>query len=99
MKKLYDKNELWFALAWIIGYCVITIPIRGELGDESPFMLLGLALIAAGIFAFVKRYGLEEKYGLVKWKGKASDYLFFIFRYPRFLKSCRPKHCREEQSA
>lgn len=78
MKKLYDKNELWFALAWIIGYCVITIPIRGELGDESPFMLLCLALIAAGIFAFVKRYGLEEKYGLVKWKGKASDYLFFI---------------------
>ncbi|MDE6133253.1 MAG: CPBP family intramembrane metalloprotease [Oscillospiraceae bacterium] len=78
MKKLYDKNELWFALAWIILYCVITIPIRGELGDESIFMLLALALIAAGVFAFVKKYDLEEKYGLIKWRGKASDYLFFI---------------------
>lgn len=82
MKKLYDKNELWFALVWIIGYCLITIPIRGELGDESPLMLIGLAAIAAGIFAFVKRYGLEEKYGLIKWQGKAADYLFFI---PMFI--------------
>lgn len=78
MKKLYDKNELWFALVWIIGYCLITIPIRGKLGDESPAMLIALALISAGIFAFVKKYHLEEKYGLVKWKGKASDYWFFI---------------------
>lgn len=78
MKKLYEKNELWFALVWIIGYCLITIPIRGKLGDESPAMLIALALIAAGIFVFVKKYHLEEKYGLVKWKGKASDYWFFI---------------------
>ncbi len=78
MKKLYDKNELWFALIWIIGYCAITIPIRGNLGDESPVMLIALALIAAGIFFFVKKYHLEEKYGLVKWKGKAANYWFFI---------------------
>lgn len=78
MKKLYDKNELWFALVWIILYCAATIPIRGNLGDESPAMLTVLALIAAGIFAFVKKYRLEEKYGLVKWKGKAADYLFFV---------------------
>lgn len=78
MKKLYDKNELWFALIGIFVYCGVTIPIRGELGDGSVFMLLGLALIAAGIIAFVKKYGLEEKYGLVKWQGKASDYWFFI---------------------
>lgn len=78
MKKLYDKNELWFALIWIFIYCAVSIPIRGNLGDENVFMLLGLSLIAAGIFAFVKRYGLEEKYGLVKWQGKAADYLFFI---------------------
>lgn len=78
MKKLYDKNELWFALVWIIGYCLITIPIRGKLGNESPFMLIGLAAIAAGILAFVKKYGLEEKYGLVRQQGKAADYWFYI---------------------
>lgn len=78
MKKLYDKNELWFALLGIFVYCGVTIPIRGELGDESIFMLLGLALIAAGIFVFVKKYHLEERYGLVRWQGKAADYWFFI---------------------
>ena len=78
MKKLYDKNELWFALIWIFIYCGVTIPIRGKLGDDSIFMLLGLLLIAAGIFAFVKKYDLGEKYGWVKWQGKASDYWFYI---------------------
>lgn len=78
MKWLYEKNELWFAIGWIILYCAATIPIRGNLGNESPAMLIVLALIAAGIFAFVKKYHLEEKYGLVKWQGKATDYWFFV---------------------
>lgn len=78
MKKLYDKNELWFALIWIFAYCAVTIPIRGSLGNESTAMLIALAVIAAGIFVFVKKYHLEEKYGLVKWQGKASDYWFYI---------------------
>lgn len=78
MKKLYEKNELWFALLWIFVYCIVSIPVRGALGDESIGMTVGLLVIAGGIFAFVKRYHLEEKYGLVKWKGKAGDYLFFI---------------------
>ena len=78
MKKLYEKNDLWFALSWIIAYCVITIPIRGNYGDESILMLLALAAIAAGILIFVKTSHLEQKYGLVKWRGHAKDYLYFL---------------------
>lgn len=78
MKKLYEKNELLFAILWIIAYCVISIPIRGELGDESPVMLAALAVIAAGLVAFIKRNGLEEKYGLTHWHGSAKEYLYFI---------------------
>lgn len=78
MKKLYEKNELWFAILWIIVYCFATIPIRGKLGDESPLMLIALAVIAAGILFFIKKNNLEEKYGLVKWQGNAKNYLFFI---------------------
>lgn len=73
MKKLYEKNELLFAVLWIILYCAVTIPIRGKYGDESAAMLAALAVIAAGIFAFVKGNHLEKKYGLCKWKGKAAD--------------------------
>ena len=54
MKKSYEKNELLFALLWIAIYCVVSIPIRGTLGDESITMLIGLAAVAAGIFAFIK---------------------------------------------
>jgi len=78
MKRLYEKNELVFALVWIAVYCAVSIPIRGSQGDESLAMLIGLAVIAAGIFAFVKRFHLEERYGLVKWSGSAGTYLFFI---------------------
>lgn len=82
MKKLYEKNELLFAILWIVAYCVLTVPIRGKYGDESILMLAALALIAAGIFVFVKKYNLEEKYGFGKWQGKAKDYWFFI---PMFI--------------
>ena len=78
MEKLYGKDEVLFAVLWIAVYCAVSIPIRGAFGDESPAMLAGLLVIAAAILAFVKKQKLEEKYGLVKWKGKAGDYLFFI---------------------
>lgn len=78
MKKLYEKNELLFAILWIVAYCVIAGTVRGNLGDESPVMTAVLAVFSIGIFVFVKMNGLMERYGLCKWKGKASDYWFFI---------------------
>lgn len=76
--KLYKKNEILFAVAWIIVYCLATIPIRGELGDESIWMLAALAAIAAGITIFVKKNHLEEKYGLTGWPKNAKKYLYFV---------------------
>lgn len=78
MKKLYDKSELWFAVLWIIVYCVVAGTVRGNFSDESIVMTAVLAVFTAGILFFVKKNGLEEKYGLCKWKGKAADYGFFI---------------------
>lgn len=78
MKKFYEKNELWFAIAWIVLYCVVCVPVRGSYGDESAAMLAGLVLIAAALLAFVKTAHLEEKCGLVKWRGSAREYLYFL---------------------
>ena len=78
MKKLYEKKEILFAVLWILVYCFVSIPIRGNLGDESIWMLIGLAVIAAGITAFVKINHLEEKYGLVGFPKNIKKYLYFI---------------------
>lgn len=78
MKKLYEKKEILFAVLWILVYCFVSIPIRGNLGDESIWMLIGLAAIAAGITAFVKANHLEEKYGLVGFPKNMKKYLYFI---------------------
>lgn len=78
MKKLYEKNELLFAILWIVAYVVIAGTVRGNFGDDSVIMTAVLAVFAVGIFAFVKLSHLEERYGLCKWKGKAADYWFFI---------------------
>lgn len=82
MKKLYEKNELVFAIIWIVAYCVICGTVRGNFGDDSPIMLAALALFTAGILFFIKLNHLEKKYGLCGIEGKASDYLFFI---PAFI--------------
>ena len=82
MKKLYEKKPKQFAVLWILIYCFVSIPIRGELGDESIFMLIALALIAAGITAFVKINHLEAEYGLTGWAKDAKKYWYFI---PMFI--------------
>ena len=78
MRKLYEKNEVWFAVLWIIVYCAATIPIRGNLGDESPLMLAALAVLAAGATLFVKLNGLAGKYGLDRWAAHPARLWYFV---------------------
>lgn len=78
MYRLYKKDEVLFAVLWIVLYCVVSIPIRGDLGDESPVMLAALAAIALGMTAFIKRHGLEKKYGLAAMPKDPKRYLYFI---------------------
>lgn len=39
MKKLYAKNDLYFALLWIVIYCAVTAPLREAFGDDSLWMV------------------------------------------------------------
>ena len=78
MKKLYEKNELLFALCWILIYCLGIGTIRAYFGDESLWMFLGLALFVTAILTFIFRNHLEEKYGLCRWPEDSKRYLYFI---------------------
>ncbi|MBP5332258.1 MAG: hypothetical protein J6Y89_10450, partial [Lachnospiraceae bacterium] len=78
LRQMYEKKEIWFAVIWIVLYCVILGTIRGNFGDDSLAMLIALLVFTAGIAVFVKANHLEEKYGLAGWPKNTKRYLFFI---------------------
>ena len=78
MKKLYEEKEVLFAVAWILIYCLLIAPIRGQYGDGSLALLAAMSLFAVAITVFVKKYNLEEKYGLKRWPADPKRYLYFI---------------------
>ena len=81
MKKLYEKSELWFALAWIIGYVVLASVgdnISAELGIDKIVTLPILIAMSLNLYFFVRKNGLTETYGLCKPQLPASKMLYYI---------------------
>ena len=81
MKKLYEKSELWFALAWIIAYCVLASVgdnLSSNIGVLKSVTLPILIALSVILYLFVKKNGLGEKYGLCKPQGSASKMLYYI---------------------
>ena len=77
MKKLYDKSEIWFAVAAILLYVIPTANLRAGVGDASPVIALWLLALTALFAGFLIRNGLCEKYGLTRWPD-SRRFLFFI---------------------
>lgn len=88
MRKLYEKNEVGFALVWIGLYVVLMnvgLQLCGgfdDLASKSAGTLLvpvviGVVLAAASTM-WIIRSGLQEKYGLCRFKGDWKSFLFFI---------------------
>jgi len=85
MKKLYEKSEITFAILWIVIYTVGMGTLKSNLGLDSLWQMLGLIVISAAIFLFVKKNGFMEKYGLAGWAKNNRAMLWFI---PLWLLSC-----------
>ena len=77
MMKLYKKSEILFAILWILLYTVPMGNLR-NLGDDSPYMMIGLIVISALMFLFVWKNGLLEKYGLSAWAKNSGRMLWFF---------------------
>lgn len=77
MKKLYEKNELSFAIWAIVAYVVAAGTARGNLGDGSPWMLAVLAALTAVLARFLVKNQLLSKYGLTSWP-ESRRFLYFI---------------------
>ena len=77
MKSLYEKSEISFAIFWIVLYTVSMGTLR-NLGDDSPYMMIGLIAISALMIIFVWKNGLQKKYGLSSWPKNNRAMLWFL---------------------
>ena len=95
MKKLYEKNEVNFALVWI-GLYVVSMNLAlqlcngfDDLASKTVLQVLApgacITVLAVAVTVWVVRNGLSEKYGLCGFKGEMSSFLWFI---PLILMSC-----------
>ncbi|MDO4342996.1 MAG: CPBP family intramembrane metalloprotease [Eubacteriales bacterium] len=81
MKKLYEKNELTFAIVWIVVYCVLQSlanPLNKIIGIEYAASAVFCILQSIVLFAFIRKNDLLKKYGLCKSSVPARRFLFYL---------------------
>ena len=81
MKKIYDKSELGFALMWIGIYCVgmsIFDGISRSIGVESSVTAMFALAVSIFLFVWLKKYGIQEHFGLCRATVPARAFLFYI---------------------
>ena len=81
LKKLYEKSQIVFSVAWIIAYVVLASAgdhISEALGISKIITLPILIAMSAILYFFVRKNGLAEKYGLCKPRLPAAKMLYYI---------------------
>lgn len=81
MKKIYDKNELHFALLWIGIYVVLM-----SIGDQVSGMVKTAKIVTAPVcivltlilYRWICKNDLRKKYGICSFAANGKTYLYFI---------------------
>ena len=81
LKKLYDKSQIWFSIAWIIAYCVLLSvgdALSASIGIEKSVTLVIGIVLSAILLLFLKKHGLSMDYGLCAPKASTKSMLYYI---------------------
>ena len=81
MKKLYEKNELIFAIVWIVVYCVLQSlanPLNKAIGVAYAASAAFCVLQTIVLFAFIRKNNLQKRYGLCKSPVPACRFLYYV---------------------
>ena len=81
MKKLYEKNELTFALVCIAVYCVLQSlanPLNRAIGIEYAASAAFCVLQAIVLFTFIRKNSLQKRYGLRRASVPAGRFLYYV---------------------
>ena len=80
MKKIYEKNELTFALIWIAVYCILQSlanPLNKMIGVEYAASAAFCVLQTVVLFTFIRKNDLQKRYGLCKSPVPARRFLYY----------------------
>ena len=81
MKKLYQTDETWFAVLWIVLY-VVLFQNADSISNSLAFPKLITApvalLLSAVLYGFIRKNGLTAYYGLCPFQGDKKAYLYFL---------------------
>lgn len=81
MKKRYEKNELTFAIVWIVVYCVLQSlanPLNKAIGVAYAASAAFCVLQTVVLFAFIRKNHLQKRYGLCKSPVPACRFLYYV---------------------
>ena len=81
LQTLYDKSRLWFALAWIIAYCLLMSLAdlaSAVIGVKKSVTFLVGALLSAFLLCFLHKNELMGTYGICRSSTPAKRMLFYI---------------------
>ena len=81
MKKLFRKDEIWFAVMWIVIYVMSFSAADGlseSLGVPKLLTVCVGALLAAVLLAFIDKNGLREYFGLCMGRFGGKAFLWFV---------------------
>ena len=81
MKKLYEKNELTFAIVWIVVYCALQSlanPLNKAIGVAYAASSAFCVLQSVVLFAFIRKNNLQKRYGLCKSPVPACRFLYYV---------------------
>ena len=81
MKQLYEKNELAFAIAWIVAYCVLQSlanPLNKIIGIKySASAVFGILQVIV-LSSFIRKDNLQKRYGLCGSPVPACRFLYYV---------------------
>lgn len=78
LKKIYEKNEFVFALIFLIMFFLRLFPMRYGFDIDNILILVINIIFTLIALLFIKKYKLEEKYGLNVLPKNSRQYLYFI---------------------
>lgn len=81
MKKLYDKDPVWFAVGWIAVYVLgfsLSDSASEALGLPKLITVLTGLILAAVLLLFLKKHNLLTQFGLTTLPKAGKSYLLFL---------------------